>query len=532
MEERKLTLKQRRWTTPLNILRTKEKGLDQRVADAYNQEGIRIKHNHNSLVFTDIGFLKYGKKGFPLVGDQNDNWYLLQPNANLEPGNIYNAGIDERAQGFEVLGRIFKRQHELSLPKESSFVVYKRKCPVTLEDALKFQKYNVPVYEGATQEFVNKYLWGIIKRPNPVKAKITTDGEVKVAGTVVISPEDYRALSDYLFKKGQPPSKTIDRLIVAQQESDVREAAPSSKYAAAEKYGQKEPVEDVPEGPKYLTWLEPKTPPKQVVSKNSAAASEVLSEQERFDTSIMPPLKGIEGILRHIAGGDFKPEYVSTRIYHMEQVPTGGNGKKGTIWIAYPADPVTGKMVKGFYVIQPDANDIVDVEHRGNGKVEEISPPRPILHDLKYWPNHDVDPREVKPKYLWYTGADNDMVIEGLSAVPVNLRETLTYETAPLLGVVGMRRETWRNMLVKMVANGIIEDAEKGINGFDSSQFTKGLPIHFVKDAAISAYSSSEAIKMMYLGGPGKFANSVAGAISDYKVGSVEERQLPLTPLK
>jgi hypothetical protein len=37
MEERKLTLKQRRWTTPLNILRTKEKGLDQRVADAYRE---------------------------------------------------------------------------------------------------------------------------------------------------------------------------------------------------------------------------------------------------------------------------------------------------------------------------------------------------------------------------------------------------------------------------------------------------------------------------------------------------------------
>ncbi len=513
-----LRLRQRRWTTNLSILKTKETAADlgQRVLDAFNKAGVNLRDD--TLVLTDMGFLRHGKmKGFPAVRSQDDDWYLLQPSASIEPGQFYSGSIGngDNIGIFEHIAG--KRQINLDNGAGVS-VTYNSKKPITLEEALRLQRGYVPIYQGTIQDFVIGYLGGLFKKSNPINAKITANGKVEVKGNMIVSEEDYRALSNYLLRhKGQPPSKTTKRLLQAT-------ITPRRNEDKADAGRNGEANRNYAVGPQYLRWIKQKDPSLKYARQNSPAAVSAFEEQRQFDVSVMPALEGIEEVVKDVMMGYLEPKYVSARVAYLEQVPTGKKGKHETAWVAYVKDK-SGKIA-GFYFVHPRARDISEVVYSGGNIVNEISPPRAMSFDLKYWPNQDVSPKEVKRDDLWMTGVESDVVIEGLTAVPSNRKNPYVYGDSTLLGVVGMRKETWRSILVKMVANNIADNLNR-------HQLETGVDDGYILEKALAEYSSNPAIRSVDRGGSKAFADSVLRVVRSYDIGRVEERQLtPLTPKK
>ena len=527
MTSRKASLRQRRWATGLDILKPKEKGLEQRVTDAFNGADVRVKEHFwadpNRVVFTELGFLKYGRGGFPAVADQNGNWYLLQPSKSVESGKFYRGNFKENSNGFfgaieKVLG-YFKGNREVSSIDEANSltVVYNKNDLITLEDALKLQRSNVPVYEGNTQEFVKGR--GPFKRKNPIQAKITTDGDIEIIGTVVISSDDYRSLSNYLFDKGQPPSRTIERLVEPRKHD--RATVPRKKEQA--EYDGKIEPEESSEGPKYLNWLSLPAIPGNLPTANSALATEAFDAQDRTILSI-DPLKGWKTTLESIMDGEFEYETVSVQIRHIEQVPTD-KGKGERVWVAYAIDEKTGK--EGYFVLNQPLTGIIEVARDENygsktGQVvREIFLPRPISYGLNYWPiDEEFGPEEVRRQDLWRLGIYNNLVIEGVVAVP---RNHVEYEGMQMLGVLGMNRSRWRSMMVNKVALDVLSEVYKS----DKHTLNEGLQEVTIHQAVREIYDASPEIQAVASGGVAKFVQSVIDMVHQYhQVPTATLRQL------
>lgn len=517
------TLWQRRWTTGFDILKTRD-DLEQKIYAASINKGVRTRSHvigdPNRVAFTGLGIVQHGKYKVPAVSTPSGQWYALQP-TEAATGTIHDSSLYEKQEGIGafVNGILpFLKGQRSVLVNDKTSAAYNARKPITLEQALAIPVKHIPVYQGTTLEFSA----GIFRKAAPMDAKVTNDGAVQVAGVIGVQPEDYRTLSNYLFNEKRQPPSVITEKKVAPEPNKAEKGAQEAltvlkKPVAPEKQGYSTKPESITS---YTAWLKPREPVKGAV-ETTQYAKIALRTQETFDTGTLPKISGLDTALEDVFLGDFEPRHVSIPVEHIEQRHMG-KGKNSTVWIAYAPDREAGKNALGFYVILPPANDVIEVVHEGKGRVKEIHPARPISFGLNYWPNDEVSANSVRNDDLWMLRANSDLIIEGYAARPTT---SFIYDGARMLGVAGMRPQTWRKMLVKKTVNELIEFMEARNNG--RQKLVNGLDEVALRASSTDIYGRIPGAQLYAPGGAEKFAASVVDEVKSRGI-SVANAEKPL----
>ena len=490
----KLSLNQR-WTKSLekNQFTTSE-DLDQRVNETYDGKGVRAKSHSwissNRLILNELGFLRHGKKGIPVVSDVNDNWYSIQHSVDAKPGNIYSGSIDEKATGLiNAVRQGWRGNQELALSKDSLLVaVYNSGNPITLEDALDIQRSNKPVYEGSTQEFVKGR---ISKKPNPIHAKTKTEDNktenVEIVGNIVISSDDYSELTKYFQEKGYNTSV-------------LKQAIAKSDKTLSHGY-KVEPTSEKP--PQIHNYRAPRVMTDEV--KKQLLLQEGIQEGE---DQHLRSIKGLDYVLGSVLkDAEFKTNPVKTTVTGLEMIKVDPAYWKSQAWIASTTNP------HEFYIILDHPNMGIHEIAQQDGKAVKFTPPRPVSEGLYWWPHEALKPEEVTKPNWWRLGVGNKIEIDGYVAVPEQELKLTEYgfDGGKVNGILGMNPHTWRAMLVKQAANELVgEFRMKGVNPISA-----GIEDIYVIDKAGDFYNKNPLLETVS-GGETPFANSVLKAVRDH----------------
>lgn len=487
-----LSLKQRRWTTKVIDLIVTDplEDLVKRVEDAYHGLDATVKEpiffDHNTIALSDLGLLKQGKKGTPVVKGSHGNWYLLLANENVEPGNFYQGtlnGKEKRKKKYDLLG------------DHSSYVGFNRD-EVTLEDALKFGVGNCPIYEGPIQEF--KKGWGQIKFSRPIDARIKTidktkskkektqdkDEDVKIKYALIVSQEDYDASFKFLKKKRYNTKPAL------QSYSTQHAISTESQGITVERSSKKQLKIPHYRSPTSMT----KEVKEQLAFQKGEGGKDYLTMIEGLDDMLESVIKDAE----------FRVKNVDTNITRLEKINLNSKYWRGESWIANTSDPSELYLILN----HPQTGIIYEIAQDGKKEVK-FTPPRAISHGLVIWPNDTLTPKEVVASKHWMLGVGNQNYLNGYVANPnQELYPTQgAFKGGKICGILGMNDPTWRAMLVKQATNQIFEGLRKQYRGVDTL-LSKGIGDEHIIGKAGEFYSANPLLETVS-GGETPFVKSV-----------------------